>query len=252
MGPVLWWWRWWLGDDGGRQQTTVQGLLDEQRQQTAELMEQLQGRDRELAELRDVSERLERANDEASETRAGLVAQLDQATAEAAELRSTADELERARAEVDRLQARVDELEPQVAEIDGLRQRIAELEDAAARTTARDAEDTTAAGDRAANAADEASDAEPDLDAAAEVLGGNVAMDDLTVVDGVGPKIAGVLTDAGIDSWRTLADTEVDRLREVLAEAGPRYRNRDPSDWPAQGALLADGRWQEFKTRTSG
>jgi hypothetical protein len=33
----------------------------------------------------------------------------------------------------------------------------------------------------------------------------------------------------------------------MLHDAGPRFRSQDPSTWPEQAALLADGRWAEFR-----
>lgn len=74
--------------------------------------------------------------------------------------------------------------------------------------------------------------------------------DDLKVVEGIGPKIAELLNDAGIHYWGELANTSVDRLREVLDAAGEHYRIHDPSTWPKQAQLLNDGKWDEFKEYT--
>jgi predicted flap endonuclease-1-like 5' DNA nuclease len=217
MGPLLWWWRWWLGDDPNRdrQLTEARDLLDEQRTQSDELAGLVQNRDRELEDLRERGASLERRRGEADEARAQLAAELDQARSDADEARA------RLTAELDHARAENDEL----------RARIAEVE-------APDA------------GASPAPDGPPDVEVAREVLGTKVTADDLTVVEGVGPKIAGLLTDAGIDTWRALADVDVERLRLVLAEAGPRYRMHDPSSWPTQGRLLADGRWQDFRDLT--
>jgi predicted flap endonuclease-1-like 5' DNA nuclease len=63
---------------------------------------------------------------------------------------------------------------------------------------------------------------------------------DLTVIDGIGPKIATVLEDAGIRSLQDLAGTAPDRLRELLAERGVRFA---PSlvTWPDQAQRLIAG-----------
>ncbi len=71
--------------------------------------------------------------------------------------------------------------------------------------------------------------------------------DDLKVIEGIGPKIEQVLHDAGIRTYAQLAATGVDRLREVLAAAGSRFRLADPSTWPEQARLAADGRWEELQ-----
>lgn len=71
--------------------------------------------------------------------------------------------------------------------------------------------------------------------------------DDLTFVDGIGPKIAGILKENGIDNMAKLADQLVDDLRAMLEQAGSRYRMHDPTSWPPQAALARDGQWDELK-----
>jgi len=44
-----------------------------------------------------------------------------------------------------------------------------------------------------------------------------------------------------------LGATEVDRLKEILAEAGGRYAAHNPSTWPKQAQMAADGKWDELK-----
>jgi predicted flap endonuclease-1-like 5' DNA nuclease len=83
--------------------------------------------------------------------------------------------------------------------------------------------------------------------AAEEVLGHSIARDDLTVVEGLGPHVAELCRGIGIVTWRELADTEVSLLRTMLDDAGGRYQVHDPTTWPAQARLLADGRWAEFR-----
>ena len=50
----------------------------------------------------------------------------------------------------------------------------------------------------------------------------------------------------GIRTWQDLSTTEVSLLRTMLLDAGPRFRTHDPSTWPEQARLLAEGRWDEF------
>lgn len=89
---------------------------------------------------------------------------------------------------------------------------------------------------------------DPDLEAGAAVLGTTVLMNDLTVVEGIGPKIATVLRESGITTWWQLHLAHVDTLRAVLEAAGPRFQVHDPITWPAQAGLLAHGNWHEFVT----
>lgn len=71
--------------------------------------------------------------------------------------------------------------------------------------------------------------------------------DDLTAVEGIGPKISGLLKDAGINTWRELSTTQVSKLQEVLDAAGKRYKLADPSTWPKQADMAADGRWDDLQ-----
>ncbi|MDX1701161.1 MAG: helix-hairpin-helix domain-containing protein [Melioribacteraceae bacterium] len=73
--------------------------------------------------------------------------------------------------------------------------------------------------------------------------------DDLTKIEGIGPKIAEILNSAEINSFKALAEKDVEKLKEILAEAGNRYKSHDPSSWPEQAALAAEGKWDELKQR---
>ncbi len=72
---------------------------------------------------------------------------------------------------------------------------------------------------------------------------GPQALDDLKVIEGIGPKTEEVFYGAGIKTYRQLADTSIDRLQEVLDVAKLRG---DPGTWPDQAALAAQGRWEEL------
>lgn len=71
--------------------------------------------------------------------------------------------------------------------------------------------------------------------------------DDLKKIEGIGPKIAELLQNGGINTFADLAGAEVDRLKAILAEAGSRYTMHDPTTWPQQSQLAADGKWDELK-----
>jgi predicted flap endonuclease-1-like 5' DNA nuclease len=75
---------------------------------------------------------------------------------------------------------------------------------------------------------------------------GQPIVDDLTKIEGIGPKVAQVLGDAGITTFAGLAATEVSRLRAILDAAGSRYRITDPTTWPEQAAHAARGDWDTF------
>lgn len=159
-------------------------------------------------------------------------------------------------AELERLRGRVANLEPAVAERDRLRSELEEL-----RAAKRPAGETVPApGATPLSAVADVSDvaetavadvaAAPDVTAAAAILGKPIALDDLKVIEGVGPKIEALCNGIGIRTWFDLSTTEVSLLRTMLADAGPRFRTHDPATWPQQAALLAAGQWHEFKALT--
>jgi predicted flap endonuclease-1-like 5' DNA nuclease len=69
--------------------------------------------------------------------------------------------------------------------------------------------------------------------------------DNLVLIEGVGPKIAAVLTAAGIGTFGALAASDVARLEEVLS--GAKLPLAKPESWPAQAALARDAKWAELK-----
>lgn len=71
--------------------------------------------------------------------------------------------------------------------------------------------------------------------------------DNLTKIEGIGPKIAELMKAENINTFADLANTDVDKLKEILAAAGGRYKSHDPSTWPQQAKLAAEGNWDELK-----
>ncbi len=72
--------------------------------------------------------------------------------------------------------------------------------------------------------------------------------DNLAKIEGIGPKIAGILVEAGIDSYKKLAEAKVAEISEILVKAGGNAYNRfDPTTWPEQAKLAAEGNWDELK-----
>ncbi|QBA63278.1 30S ribosomal protein S2 [Muriicola soli] len=73
------------------------------------------------------------------------------------------------------------------------------------------------------------------------------AADDLTKVEGIGPKISEVFNKAGINSFAELAEKSEEDLKTILADAGARYASKNPASWPKQAKMAADGKWDELK-----
>lgn len=71
--------------------------------------------------------------------------------------------------------------------------------------------------------------------------------DDLKRIEGIGPRIAGILNAAGIMTFGELSMTTVERLREILTTAELRGSFGDPTTWPEQARLAAAGLWDELQ-----
>jgi small subunit ribosomal protein S2 len=71
--------------------------------------------------------------------------------------------------------------------------------------------------------------------------------DNLTKIEGIGPKAAEALTKAGIDSYAKLAKANAEKIKEILTEASSRMAHLDPGSWPKQAKMAADGNWDELK-----
>ncbi|TXN37106.1 30S ribosomal protein S2 [Flagellimonas hymeniacidonis] len=71
--------------------------------------------------------------------------------------------------------------------------------------------------------------------------------DDLTKIEGAGPKAAEALVNSGIDTFAKLAKADPEKIKEILTEASSRMAHLDPATWPKQAKMAADGKWDELK-----
>jgi len=67
--------------------------------------------------------------------------------------------------------------------------------------------------------------------------------DDLTKIEGIGPKIQQILNERGIMTYTDLARTNPNTVKTMLAEAGTRNKMHDPTTWSEQAQLAAAGSW---------
>ena len=81
----------------------------------------------------------------------------------------------------------------------------------------------------------------------ATAAAGDSVKDDLTKVEGIGPKIQGLLNDDGIWSFHQLSLSATSRLQKILDDAGPAYTVHNPKTWSAQARLADEGNWDELK-----
>ena len=74
-----------------------------------------------------------------------------------------------------------------------------------------------------------------------------IKMNDLTVVEGIGPKIGETLVAAGIDTWEKLGNTMASKIKEILDAAEGNFAAHDPTTWPTQAKMAAEGKWALLK-----
>lgn len=81
---------------------------------------------------------------------------------------------------------------------------------------------------------------------AESVMGRIIALDDLKVVEGIGPQIEKLFHSHGITTWGHLANSSVAQCQEILDSDGERFKIHDPGTWPEQARLAYEGKWQEL------
>ncbi len=70
--------------------------------------------------------------------------------------------------------------------------------------------------------------------------------DDLTKIEGIGPKIAEALNTDGIATFADLSTAKIGDLRTILENA--KLSQHDPGTWKKQATLAKNGKWDELKT----
>ena len=71
--------------------------------------------------------------------------------------------------------------------------------------------------------------------------------DDLKKIEGIGPKIAELLVNAGVKTFDQLSQQTPEQIKDILNAAGKRFRIHAPQTWPEQAKMAAEGRWDELK-----
>ncbi len=71
------------------------------------------------------------------------------------------------------------------------------------------------------------------------------SLDDLTIIEGIGPKISGILREGGINTFQKLADSTPEQIAQILRAAG--IQLFDAASWPEQASLVIMAKWTELK-----
>jgi hypothetical protein len=69
--------------------------------------------------------------------------------------------------------------------------------------------------------------------------------DDLTRIEGIGPKVAKALNEAGISTFESLSKAKIEAIQNILSNAG--LKMMDPTTWPEQAKLAANGDWDALQ-----
>lgn len=85
-----------------------------------------------------------------------------------------------------------------------------------------------------------------DADGAKAVFGKKIKENDLTVVEGIGPKIQQLFHNHDVKTWRALSECSVEKCQSVLDSGGERYKIHKPGTWPKQAQLAYEGKWKEL------
>lgn len=72
-------------------------------------------------------------------------------------------------------------------------------------------------------------------------------IDDIVIIEGIGPKIAELFKANGIDTFAKLAATDVAKLEQLLKAGGSHFNMAKPGTWPQQAALAVKGQWAALR-----
>ncbi len=72
--------------------------------------------------------------------------------------------------------------------------------------------------------------------------------DDLEIIEGIGPKIAGLFRENGTGTFDKVMNMSVLQMQAILEKGGPRFKLANPGSWAEQARLCYENRWAELKT----
>jgi predicted flap endonuclease-1-like 5' DNA nuclease len=71
--------------------------------------------------------------------------------------------------------------------------------------------------------------------------------DDLTIIEGIGPKIDELFHASGVNSFAHLARMSAADMQAILDRGGPHFKLANPGTWAHQALLASENRWAELK-----
>src|ERR1043165_35447 len=76
--------------------------------------------------------------------------------------------------------------------------------------------------------------------------------DNLTLVEGIGTKVAELFRTNGIDTFAKLAATDVAKLDQLLKAGGSHFTGAQAGTWPKQADLAVKGQWSALRKLQDG
>ena len=80
-----------------------------------------------------------------------------------------------------------------------------------------------------------------------QIIDHNKNYDDLTKIEGIGPKIEEILNSNNINTYKLLMKSDRDTLKSHLDQEGSRFDKNEPETWPLQAGMAERGEWEELK-----
>ncbi len=71
--------------------------------------------------------------------------------------------------------------------------------------------------------------------------------DDLEIIEGIGPKIAGLFRENGTGTFDKVMNMSVQQMQAILEKGGPRIKLANPGSWAEQAKLCYENRWAELR-----
>lgn len=71
--------------------------------------------------------------------------------------------------------------------------------------------------------------------------------DNLKLIEGIGPKAAEALSAAGLATFADIAAATPEQIKSILDASEGSFNAADPTTWPQQAQLAADGKMDELK-----
>ena len=82
--------------------------------------------------------------------------------------------------------------------------------------------------------------------AAKAIFGKTIKQDDLTIIEGIGPKIQELFHNHGINTWKSLSESSIETCQKALNSGGERFKVHNPGTWPEQAKMAYEGKWKEL------